>query len=264
VELAGLKQTGTLNVTARQYENRAADLDVLYIERLPRIAFDAPNGGWPQAGQQVIWRAHVQNWGEADVTASYRWLLDQAETTGTLTIPAGKEVTVDLPWQWEQKRHALSFEIDCDSKLSELAEHNNKLEIATDALAVGFYVDRSYADQFHEHQHELGLGDANSFADWGQRHIRHWNKMLRESYYPEAPQGALDRVRLDFVRVVPSRSRAATGRRTSPTWMTSPSICSGAFRTSSTNGTNRSISRPSGRASRPRTSGRTGSSSTWR
>jgi hypothetical protein len=206
VELAGLKQTGEITVTPRQSANRAADLDVLFIERLPRIAFDAPNGGWPAAGQDVTWRAHIQNWGEADVTTRYRWLLDQTESTGTLTIPAGEEVSVDMPWVWEQKRHTLLFEVDPNNQLHELVKHNNKLEVVTDALTVGFYVDRSYADYFHEHQHELGLDDANSFADWGQRTIRHWNKMLRESYYPEAPQGALDRVRLDLVRVVPDQA----------------------------------------------------------
>lgn len=206
VEVAGLRSTGTIRVTPRPYKNSEPDLDVLWIERLPRIDFDAPNGGWPKPGQKVIWRAHVQNWGRTDLTTDYQWKLDGEFTTGQIAVPAGKEVTVDLPWKWEKTRHTLSFGVDPENRIAELVEHNNSLEIATDALTVGFYVDRSYADKFHEDQYKLGIDDANSFADWGQRIIRQWNKMLANSRYPEAPNGALDRVRLDLVRVVPDQA----------------------------------------------------------
>jgi hypothetical protein len=198
---------GTVKVTPRDIENNEMDLDVLYVERLPRLNFDGPNGGWPLDGQRVVWRAHIKNWGEKSVTTGYRWTLDTVETgTGRITIPKGKEITVDLPWTWEKKRHDLAFEINPEKKIKELVGHNNKVEFATDAIAVGFYVDRSYADYFHNQQYQLGLDDSNSFADWGQRIIKHWNKMLRTARYPEFPQGALDRVRLDLVRVVPDQA----------------------------------------------------------
>ena len=147
-------------------------------------------------------------------------------------------------------------------------EHNNRLEIATDALTVGFYVDRSYADQFHEHQYKLGIDDSNSFADWGQRIIRQWNKMLANSRYPEAPNGALDRVRLDLVRVVPDQAIPFQGGDW-PTNFRQPGreigrSPVGISRTSSTSGTSPSTSRPSRRASPSRTWESTGSSWTLR
>lgn len=207
VKVGNLTKTASVTVTPRTYKNRELDLDALFVERLPRIDFDGKGGGWPVEGQKVIWRAHVQNWGRKDVTSAYVWKLDgQTVGEGTITIPAGKIVTVDLPWRWEKKRHNLLFEINPDKSISEFVKHNNRVEFATDALAVGFYVDRSYADQFHETQYKLGLDDSNSFADWGQRQIRQWNKMLANSRYPEAPNGALDRVRLDLVRVVPDQA----------------------------------------------------------
>ena len=207
VQVGTVTVHGKVQVAPRKLANRQMDLDALYVERLPRINFDAPNGGWPKPGQQVIWRAHVQNWGERTVTPGYRWTLDGCEVaSGAVRIRAGETATVDLPWTWEQKRHEIAFEVDPDDKIPEPVGHNNRVEFETDALAVGFYIDRSFADIHHEYQYQLGLDDANSFADYAQRQIRHWNKMLRRARFPEAPEGALDRVRLDEVLVVPDQA----------------------------------------------------------
>jgi len=51
----------------REMKNHENDLDVCFIERLPRLDYDGPNKGLPIEGSNVIWRAHVYNWGKAPV-----------------------------------------------------------------------------------------------------------------------------------------------------------------------------------------------------
>jgi len=202
VTYANVTLAGRVTVTPRACSNAQADVDVQFIERLPRLDYDGPNGGWPTNRQPVLWRAHVKNWGDHAVTARARWLLDgRLVRQATLHIPPHAQVLPTLPWRWSPQRHTLRFEIE--PLPGELVKDNNACELATDALTVGFYVERSLADFFHEHQHALGLDDANSFADWGQRQVRHWNHMLAAAVSPFTPSGCLDRVRLDRVRVVP-------------------------------------------------------------
>lgn len=71
-----LRQTVTVEVTPREMRNRRDDLEVAYIERLPRLDYDGPNGGWPTPGNLVVWRGHIFNWGRRPVQIKYEWLLD--------------------------------------------------------------------------------------------------------------------------------------------------------------------------------------------
>lgn len=208
VTAGGLTAKGTVEVGKRNLENKEADLDAMYVERLPKINFDGPNGGWPVEGQNVIWRAHAKNWGPKPVTTAYRWTIDCGEVArGTVTIKGNQEITLDLPWSWTQKRHAIAFEIDPDNKAAEFIHHNNKVEFASNAITVGVYVERSFADIYHDVQPKLGYDDVNGIEDWFQRVIKHWNKMLRMAKFtPEAPEGALDQVRLDEIIICPDQA----------------------------------------------------------
>lgn len=184
--------------------NTDFDLDVMYIERTPRINYDptAPTGGWPADGQAVQWVAHLHNWGTQDVaTVDYRWTLDGSVVAGgTITDwTAGTDITVSWPWTWEQVRHSLKFELDPDSAVTgELGRLNNTLNITTDALAVGVWVEDGLSAYMHDNQKVYNDG-ANSFEDWVQRNIVLWNKMLSDGVYPTSPNGITDRVRLDEV-----------------------------------------------------------------
>lgn len=202
VRAAGHTRHGVITVTPRERTHTKKDIEVLYVERLPRIDFDGPNGGWPTNGQPVIWRAHVQNWGTTPVTTYGRWELDGEEVHHEkITLPPGDVITVSLPWSWTQERHEITF--SADHVPGEFITGNNSVSFYTDALTVGFYVERSYADFFHVHQHELGLNDANSYAGWAQRQIRHYNRMLEAAEFPFTPNGCYDRLRLDLVKIVP-------------------------------------------------------------
>ena len=190
--------------TSRTLKNRDPDIEVQYIERLPRIPYDGPNGGLPMPGSATTWRAHLWNWGVSPVSIKGIWMLDgrQVSSCGLVLQPM-TDTLVDLPWQWDAARHELTMTITPDRPLKQVTTTGNSLTVDTNALAVGFWVERSLWDFMHEHQRELPTGDANSFAGWGQRLIRKWNQMFEEAKYKEFPNGITERVRLDRLVVVP-------------------------------------------------------------
>jgi hypothetical protein len=194
----------TIDPILRKVKNLDPDLEVQYIERLPRIPYDGPNGGLPLAGTQTIWRAHLWNWGTQPEPIKGIWKLDGKEVANFLTtLPPMKTTLTDLPWTWDPARHDLTLTISPTQPLKEVTTADNSLTIQTDALAVGFWVERSLWDFMHEHQRELPTGDADSFAGWAQRLIRQWNKMFEQAKYKEFPDGITERVRLDKIQVVP-------------------------------------------------------------
>jgi hypothetical protein len=189
------------------------DLTVGWISRSPRMDYvwgsaDPTREGWPAPGQSVTWEAHVKSWFDHDLTGvSYRWLLDGGEVArGQVDLPAGASVTVGLPWKWTFTRHELTFDIDFDGRVEEDEEGNNRLSVFTDALSVGFYVEQSLYDLFHEKQHLLAGAHSNCWEDWAQRNVRRYNVMAARAVYPETPNGVLDRWRIDEIVVVPDGS----------------------------------------------------------
>lgn len=178
------------------------NLTIGWIHRLPEIDYvrnspDPAVEGWPAEGQQVTWRAYVKNWSSSTKQGvSFQWLLDGDVTaSGTMDIPAGGYASADFIWTWTFDRHTLDFVVEPEGG------GGNHLAIHTNAITVGFYVEQSVYDYFHEHQHKLGIG-SNSFEGWAQRQMRMWNYILATAVYPETPDGVLDRVRLDNITVV--------------------------------------------------------------
>lgn len=180
------------------------DLDVTFIERLPRYDYDAAKNN-PEAGDPVTFIGHIRYQGEETLAdASYAWYIDGAEAAaGNLTdILPGEERLVDLPWTWASGSHTLKLTVDPDDDIAELSEANNSREDRTDALIVGFWVEQSVHDYFLAHQAELGVG-ATSWEDWAQRQMAKWNELSANAVWPLSPQGVLDRVRIDKIVVVP-------------------------------------------------------------
>jgi len=198
----------------RAIRNRRPDVEIFFIERLPRLDYPPadsrdPRAGWPAEGSPVTWRAHLYNWGERPVRVRYEWQLDgRSVDRGEMELPVGPPgpdgVPLDLDWRWEFARHDLTLTLTPVEPLAEVSTLNNTLTIQTNAITVGLWVERSLWDFHHEHQHRLPPQDANSFAGWAQRLIRRWNLMFAEAIYPnEYPQGITERVRLDRLVVVP-------------------------------------------------------------
>jgi len=183
-------------------------LTIGWVERLPRIDYvwnsAAPaTEGWPVEGQTVIWRAHLRNWSSSPLAnVDYSWLLDgDTIATGTLTLNAGRETTLDLPWTWTRARHELELRVDAGNRYTVPRGPRNRLRIYTDALSLGVYVERSLYDYFRAHQHELRIGNS-SFEDWMQFQLEAYNLLLARAVYPETPDGVRDRIRLDQITIV--------------------------------------------------------------
>ena len=181
---------------------QATDLDVTYIERLPRYDYDAAKNQ-PAAGDAVTFRGHVENWGTTSFDAvPYRWQLDGVTvTSGTAAIAAGQEALLQLPWTWQSGVHRVKLTVDADDTIDEVSETNNEIEDRTNAIIAGFWVEQSAYAYFHQYQKDLGVG-SNSWEDWIQRQMRRQNQASADAIWPISPQGVLDRVRIDKVVVV--------------------------------------------------------------
>ena len=186
------------------------DLTVCYIKRLPEIQYvenssDPAVEGWPAAGQEITWRAYIRNYSlDTARNVTYEFRLNGAVVeSGTIPkIAPEKNFPVDYNTTWIKQRDKLAFTIDPESKIEEEEKANNTLEICTDAITVNFYVERGLYDYFHKNQKKLGVG-TNCWEDWAQHlMVKRWNKMLEEAVYPDAPDGALDRIRIDSIAVV--------------------------------------------------------------
>ncbi|HEX6507400.1 MAG TPA: CARDB domain-containing protein, partial [Chloroflexota bacterium] len=193
------------------------DLDVTYIHQDPSYAFDArPNR--PQPGQRVTYTAHLRNAGGNTVGSfPYSWMVDgHVVSNGTFAgrLPSGSETTLTFSWRWSDAPHILKFQaVPTEQQLS-IA--NDSLTIRTDAITLGYWVERSAYTYFQDRQLEYcareGCPGSDSFEDWLQRQVSAWNQLFRSASYPGiSPGGISTRVRVDKVVIVPDGSLPLRG-----------------------------------------------------
>ncbi|HUR81005.1 MAG TPA: hypothetical protein VM733_09575 [Thermoanaerobaculia bacterium] len=176
----------------------ASDVTVAWIARAPELEYvwgSAIPGveGWPLAGSTVTWRAHVRNFGPDAVSMPYAWRVDGVESArGNVILAPNAITTVDLPSLWTFDRHRIAFTID-----------GKEVEVFSDALSVGFWVEQSFYDYFRAHQSELGIG-STGFEDWAQRTVALFNDMAELA-------GVIDRMRLQKIVIVPDGALPLNG-----------------------------------------------------
>ncbi|HEX8919316.1 MAG TPA: CARDB domain-containing protein [Chloroflexota bacterium] len=188
------------------------DLDVTLIHRDPTYSYDARKNR-PTVGDQVSWIATVRNAGsQPSADFSYEWMLNgRAVGTGQITNPLapGSSIQFTLPLRWSGARDSLTFRVDPAGLDGSLA--NNELSVGTDAISLGIWVEQSAYEYFAVNQwiycRQLACRGSNSFEDWLQRQVSHWNALFAASVYPGlAPTGVADRVRIDEIKVMPDGS----------------------------------------------------------
>lgn len=184
----------------------SGDLTIQYVRRLPAIDFVAGSQnpaveGWPAVGQMVTWRAHIKNWFAESQAVRVEWFVDGVSVReGTVTVPGGGVATADYEWAWTFDRYELRVEIEGEAPEAENA--NNSLVVHTNAISVGFWVERGLYDHFRQNQPRLQGAGSTCFEDWAQRQIRMYNSLLFGARFPETPDGVLDRYRLDRITIV--------------------------------------------------------------
>jgi hypothetical protein len=180
-------------------------LEVGWISREPRFrapaTLDGPKSdGWPGEGRAVHWIGHVLNRGaETAADVPFAWSVDGVEVLrGAVDLTPGDNEII-FPWVWTFTRHQIGLSIAPPADIGDSTTEDDRVAIDSDALAIGFYIDQSeYNILLRSH-----LG---SFERRMQRQIPYWNSVLADAVYPTTPNGALDRVRLDKVVVVPDRT----------------------------------------------------------
>ncbi|HOM71147.1 MAG TPA: CARDB domain-containing protein, partial [Armatimonadota bacterium] len=207
------------------------DLDVVYISRTPRYykydvsyingldprdwangkpyltAQEAAKQRWPSPGETVVFTAVVKNPGDAPTgDFTYKWYFD-GELIQTSTAPSiapGGRSEFTYTWQWDSEwnDHTIKFEVDPDNIIAENVETNNSREDRTNALSFRFHVWQSVYDWFLTEAPKINPQIA-SFEDWAQMQLALINQYFKEAVFPLAPNGILERVRLDEVVVEP-------------------------------------------------------------
>lgn len=192
---------------------QSCDLVVGWIARLPELDYVEGSKrptveGWPAVGSTVAWTAVIRNRAALPQTdVPYRFYLDGAEVaSGAVTVPAEGYARVEYLWTWTFDRHRLELWIDPDNVIAEAVEGNNSVEVFTDAISVGFYVEKAVHEYMDEHQHEIDPFLANSWEDWAQRQLRIWNRMLERA-------GAKDRIRLQKITIAENGALPLAGGR---------------------------------------------------
>jgi CARDB len=202
---------------------RLRDLTVAYIERTPRYSRYAvtytnrsptiPAGlpslcssnveakRWPDSGEVVTYTGHVRNVGFSPTTDNqYQWRVNGAvAATGALpNIAAGGEVTIAFQHAFSTARIELA--VDTNNTNVELDETNNALAIGTRDLTLSIFVERGLYDIFKD---TTSNGQPSSFEGWINSNIATMNQRFAQSQYPGvAPNGILDRVRIDKLAVI--------------------------------------------------------------
>jgi hypothetical protein len=189
--------------TPRAAVTRKTGLEVGWIAREPRLAappdLSGPvESGWPASGSAVHWVAHVLNRSTATAAGiPYAWRIDgEIATTGTVDLPPGT-TEVLLPWNWTFEPHRIGFEIAPTGGAGDTLATDNRVEIVSTALSLELWIEPGAYDWMLE-DGRPGL------ERWAQDELVHWNAILAGAVFPTAPEGALDRIRLDAIRVVPA------------------------------------------------------------
>ncbi len=209
-----LKAALELTVFAYPRTHSRTDVGLLHIERLPRLDFDAPdrgNGpGWPAEGQRVVWRAWLVSHHRAAGGVRYRWIVDgRIVGEGRLNLRPDQWAQADLQRPWRQAGETIRFEIDPPEW--DANPNNNAREFRSNALAVGFWVDRRIWDHFLDNQHLQNPAN-ETFADWAWFMLDLWNGIMAAAKHPGiSPNGLTDRFRLDRLVVVPTLALPLSG-----------------------------------------------------
>jgi hypothetical protein len=195
------------------------DLDVTFIERLPRyrgnhgnVGYDTKEKGvflqkpnsdpaWPPAGTKATFKAHVVNKGPvASKPFRYEWLMDgKADGQGTHdALPPGAETVIDHPWVWRDGAHTVTFQVLPEGP--DFSVWDNRHSDRTDSLGLSFVAAKSTYDGFDG---ALNMVESFSYEDWVQYHLQVMNFLFAASIYPGSPGGCEERVRIDVMNTYP-------------------------------------------------------------
>ncbi|MGQ9787564.1 MAG: LamG-like jellyroll fold domain-containing protein, partial [Anaerolineae bacterium] len=201
------------------------DLDVAYISRTPMYnrydvwytADGKPylrpgtenDKRWPVSGEVVTFTAHIINKGTvASGSFAFKWFIDGSEVHSGIhsSLAPGEEGTETYQWVWAHTMdgerllgsHTVRFTVDPANAIPETYESNNSLEDRTDALSL---VLAMTPELYTALETPVDPQWPFSAEDWLQKQIAAMNAAFIRSVYPSAPNGIVERVRLNKILV---------------------------------------------------------------
>ncbi|MBC7227754.1 MAG: 6-bladed beta-propeller, partial [Thermoflexales bacterium] len=210
------------------------DLDVTYISRTPlysryQVWYTADgkpylrpgtenDKRWPDPGETVTFTAHIINKGTvASGRFDFKWFIDGQEVHSGVhnSLAPGEEATESYQWTWSHSldgerllgSHTVRFTVDPANAIAETYESNNSLEDRTDALSLVLAVT---PELYAALETPVDPQWPFSAEDWLQKQIAAMNAAFARSIYPSAPNGILERVRLDKILVTSEPPSADT------------------------------------------------------
>lgn len=200
--------------TFDRYDSRGADT-VVEQDGVPvPVMQNPPNGTtqkWPIENTKLNYTATIRNVGSAPAIGfTARWSVGE-KPGQPVDVPAilqpGESTTLSIesPYRNIHSDHRLQpISLHIEPKGEDATLANNFLEIQEGALNFGITVDQSVWDSFAAKPNFVG---SRSFEDWAQGVFRVWNESIFPySRFSFAPDGVLERVRIQDVRVVPDGS----------------------------------------------------------
>ena len=208
--------------------NGGVDLEVTYIERLPRFQryklayfhggdcrpypYDEFLGAvvcpeqsglkrWPDVGETIELIAHVWNFGDtASGPFDYRWSVDgEAVANGShdgLESGSKAEIQMSMQWPGNDSNPVVTFTIDPDDNVEELLKNNNSLVDWIKGHTIGFYFNPPAYESL-TFSNEPGQ-TIQSPEHWVHSNIYRLNELLAEA-------GVDDRVRTELFLVSDDR-----------------------------------------------------------
>jgi hypothetical protein len=194
------------------------DLDVTYIERLPRyrsnhnnVIYDTEKGIhlakpnddplWPPKGTKTTFKAHVVNKGSIDSKAfRYEWFIDgrRKKRGEHEAIEPGREVIVDYSWKWQNGPHTVTFKVIPDG--DDFSVWNDSHTDRTDSLSFIYICSQDAYDGFNNN---LNMVESFSYEDWVQYHFQLMNFLFKASIHPGSPSGCHEVCRIDKMITLP-------------------------------------------------------------
>lgn len=188
--------------------------NVQYANGLPYLAPTHDNQDpnldqhWPASGETVKFTGQVINHGDqAAANFEFRWKIDGAwygpvqTYAGTLQPGQTARLTTSWPWPSNLEDHTVTLVVDPLWRIADPYRQNNTYTDYTNALSFSIWVEQGLYDRFNARLNGFGT---KSFEDW----IRWQFDALRENFarskYPViAPNGILERVRIEEINVIP-------------------------------------------------------------
>ena len=174
---------------------------------IPSPPADVKEKHWPANGEEVTYTAVIRNIGSAPATGfGARWSV--RERPGSTiewdkSLAPGEETTVTLKQGFRNVHadHRLQpIGLVIEPKGPDADPSNNGLTIHEGALSVGFVFEPTMSGHIGE-KLPLGARNADEFA---QAIVNFWNEtLLPQSRFSFAPEGALERLRLQSVKATP-------------------------------------------------------------